>query len=116
MGEREVLVNAAPPLVSVVIPCYNHGRYIGEAIESVLAQTMQDFEILVVDDGSTDPETTELFSAPPWPRTSVFRIANGGVGPARNFLIARARGEFVCALDADDKLHSEYFARTLAAF
>lgn len=106
----------AVPLISVVIPCYNLGAYVGEAVESVLAQTVQDFEILVVDDGSTDADTVRLLESPPWPRTTAFHTANNGVGAARNFLIQRARGSFLCALDADDKLHPRYFAETLAAF
>jgi glycosyltransferase involved in cell wall biosynthesis len=110
-----VIANAAPR-VSVIIPCYNLGRYVGEAVESVLAQTVQDFEILVVDDGSTDRHTQQLLASPPWPGVTVFRTPNGGVGRARNFLIERARGSFLCALDADDRLHPEYFERTLAAF
>lgn len=104
------------PLVSVIIPCYNLGAYVGEAIESVLVQTVQDFEILVVDDGSTDPETRRLLSTSSWPRTAIYRIANGGVGRARNFLIEKARGTFLCALDADDKLHPQYFEKALGAF
>lgn len=107
---------SAPPRVSVVIPCFNLGAYVGDAIDSVLSQTMPDFEILVVDDGSTDPDTERLLASGSWPRTAVFRTANGGVGRARNFLIDKARGDFLCALDADDKLHPEYFERTLAAF
>lgn len=104
------------PLVSVVIPCFNLGAYIDETIQSVLAQTVDDVEILVVDDGSTDPETTRVLDAAQWPRTRIFRTPNHGLARARNFLISQARGEFLCALDADDKLHPEYLERTLAAF
>jgi hypothetical protein len=99
----------------VVIPCYNLGAFVGEAVESVLAQTYQDFEILVVDDGSTDPATIGVLDAFDRPKTTVFRTPNGGLAAARNFLVARARGEYLCALDADDRLHPEYLARTVAA-
>lgn len=104
------------PLVSVIIPCYNLGAYIDEAIQSVLAQTRDDFEILVVDDGSTDEATRTLLASRTWPATKVFRTENRGLGGARNFLIERAQGRYLCALDADDKLHPQYFETTLAAF
>jgi glycosyltransferase involved in cell wall biosynthesis len=103
------------PLVSVIIPCYNLGPYIDEAIQSVLSQTVQDVEILVVDDGSTDPATTDLLRSSHWPQTRIFFTANRGLAAARNFLVEQAAGEFLCALDADDKLHPEYLARTLDA-
>ena len=102
------------PRVSVMIPCYNLGAYLCEDVDSVLAQTFQDFEILVVDDGSTDPATVELLDRFDRPKTTVFRTPNQGLAAARNHLVAKARGEFLCALDADDRLHPEYLARTLA--
>ena len=104
------------PLISVIIPCYNLGAYIDETIQSVLAQTVQDFEILVVDDGSTDVHTANLLASASWPRTQVFRTPNGGVARARNTLIQRSSARFLCALDADDKLHPQYFEKALAAF
>lgn len=103
------------PRVSVIIPCYNLGAYVSEAVESVLAQTEQDLEILVVDDGSTDASTSALLTGARWPKTTVFTTANRGVCAARNFLLQKARGEFVCALDADDILHPDYLAATLSA-
>jgi glycosyltransferase involved in cell wall biosynthesis len=104
------------PLISVVIPCYNHGAYIDETIQSVLAQTVQDFEILVLDDGSTDAHTIDLLRSAPWPRAQVFRTDNGGLARARNTLNQRSTGRYLCALDADDRLHPQYFEKTLAAF
>ena len=104
----------AAPRVSVVIPCYNLGAYLDEAVASVLAQTYQDFEILIVDDGSTDPATVQLLDGFVRPQTTVYRTANRGLAAARNFLIERARGEYLCALDADDKLHPLYLERTVA--
>ena len=103
------------PRVTVLIPCYNLGAYLDDAIESVLAQTYQDFEILIVDDGSTDPETVRLLDGYVRPKTTVYRTPNRKLAAARNFLIQRARGEYLCALDADDKLHPEYLEKTAAA-
>jgi glycosyltransferase involved in cell wall biosynthesis len=105
-----------PPSISVIIPCFNLGQYLDEAVESVLAQTRQDFEILIVDDGSTDPETQHLLASYARPKTRVWRTANRGLAAARNFLIERATGTFLCALDADDRLHPRYFERALDAF
>jgi glycosyltransferase involved in cell wall biosynthesis len=103
------------PRVAVLIPCYNLGAYLNDAVESVLAQTCQDFEILIVDDGSTDPETVRLLDDYVRPRTTVYRTPNRGLAAARNFLVHRARGEYLCALDADDRLHPEYLEKTAAA-
>lgn len=102
------------PRVTVLIPCYNLGAYLNDAVESVLAQTYQDFEILIVDDGSTDPETVRLLDRYVRPKTTVYRTPNRKLAAARNFLIERARGEYLCALDADDKLHPEYLEKTAA--
>ncbi|HEX2462697.1 MAG TPA: glycosyltransferase [Vicinamibacterales bacterium] len=106
---------ATEPRVTVLIPCYNQGAYLDDAVESVLAQTYQDFEILIVDDGSTDPDTVRLFDGYVRPKTTVYRTPNRKLAAARNFLIQRARGEYLCALDADDKLHPQYLEKTTAA-
>jgi glycosyltransferase involved in cell wall biosynthesis len=103
------------PRVTVLIPCYNLGAYLNEAVESVLAQTYQDFEILIVDDGSTDPGTVRLLDDYVRPKTTVYRTPNRKVAAARNFLVQRARGEYLCPLDADDRLHPEYLEKTVAA-
>ena len=110
------LMSTDAPKVSVVIPCFNLGQYLEEAVSSVLSQTMQDFEILIVDDGSTDAETVRLLDDFVRPRTTVFRTDNQGLARARNFLVTRARGEFLCALDADDRLRPQFLERTLQAF
>jgi glycosyltransferase involved in cell wall biosynthesis len=94
----------ATPTVSVVITCYDLGRYLDEAVNSVLAQTFQDFEILIVDDGSTDAATRALLAAYRRPRTRVIRSANQGLPAARNLGLKQSTGEFICSLDADDVL------------
>lgn len=103
----------ASPMVSVIIPCYNLGEYVEEAIDSVLSQTRQDFEIIVVNDGSTDPQTNAVLSDLLQPRTRVLATENRGVSAARNHAIARARGRYVSALDADDKLHPQFLEKTI---
>ncbi len=87
-------------LVSVIIPCYNAGRFLPQALKSVYAQTYREWEILLVDDGSTD-DTPAVASAQ-GDRIRYFRQENRGAAAARNLGIARARGEFIAFLDADD--------------
>lgn len=103
----------ATPTVSVIIPCYNLGQYLDEAVESVLAQTYQDFEIVVVDDGSTDSITQALLADYRRPRTRVIRAPHGGVSAARNLGIANTTGAYLCALDADDRLEPTYFEKAV---
>jgi glycosyltransferase involved in cell wall biosynthesis len=88
------------PLVSVIVPTYNCARFLGQAIESVLAQDYSDLEVVVVDDGSTDG-TEELVRRFP-PRVRYFRQDNRGPGAARNLGLARAEGELLAFLDSDD--------------
>jgi len=92
---------ARPPTVSVVIPAHNARDFIGDAIDSVLGQTFQDFEIVVVDDGSVD-ETASLIRSRFGSQVRLFRQQQGGASRARNRGIAEARGEFIAFLDADD--------------
>lgn len=93
---------APEPRVSVVIKAYNHARFVGRTIESVLAQTFQDFEIAIVDDGSTDgtPDVIARFTDPrirfePWPR-------NRGLSTAMNAVLKMARGGYIAILNSDD--------------
>ena len=91
----------AKALVSVVIPCYNQAHFLGEAIESVLAQTYRHFEIIVIDDGSPD-NTVEV--AARYPDVRYIRQENQGLSGARNTGIRESQGKFLVFLDADDRL------------
>jgi glycosyltransferase involved in cell wall biosynthesis len=91
------------PLVSVVIPCFNQAHFLGEALESVLAQGYGRIEAMVVDDGSTD-NTRSI--AERYPGVHYRRQANQGAAAARNTGIAESRGELLVFLDADDRLLS----------
>jgi glycosyltransferase involved in cell wall biosynthesis len=88
---------------SVIIPCYNGEKYLPEALESVRAQTAVVHEIIVVDDGSTEP----LRAPAGWqgPPLHIHRTPNRGLAAARNFALAHATGEFVAFLDSDDVWH-----------
>jgi GT2 family glycosyltransferase len=88
------------PVVSVVIPTFNRWPLVGEAVESVLAQSYSDFELIVVDDGSTDETQKEL--AKFRSRLRFFVKAREGVAAARNFGVSRAVGRYVAFLDSDD--------------
>src|SRR5688500_11050802 len=89
------------PLITIVITCYNQGKYLREAIESVLNQSYTNIETIVIDDGSTDHTK---FVVEGYPQIKYIYQANKGVSSARNTGIAHARGEYICFLDADDWL------------
>jgi glycosyltransferase involved in cell wall biosynthesis len=106
---------ASEPLVSVVIPVYNRAHLIGRAISSVLAQTYRRFEIIVVDDGSSD-QLEETLSAIADPRLRcVIHPRNRGAAAARNTGVASARGAFVAFLDSDDSWYAAKLAFQVSA-
>ncbi len=91
------------PVVSALVPVYNGERWLSEAIESALAQTFTDFEVVVVDDGSTDGSASIVESfAERDPRVRLVRTAHAGVRAARGISLEEARAPFVAFLDADD--------------
>src|SRR5262245_40475840 len=96
------------PKVTVVIPCFNLGGFIDEAVDSVLAQTFDDYEIIIVNDGSTDAATNAKLAHYDRPRTVVYTTENQRLPRARNFGIEKGRGQYVCCLDADDLFAPTY--------
>src|SRR5689334_17186104 len=101
--------SADAPFFSVVIPTYNRAHIIRGTIDSVLAQTDPDFEVIVVDDGGTDA-TGEVVRAVTDPRVTYQRKANAERAAARNFGAARARGRYVEFLDSDDVFYPNHLA------
>jgi teichuronic acid biosynthesis glycosyltransferase TuaG len=91
------------PLISVIMPAYNAAAFISDAIASVIAQTWQEWELIVIDDGSTD-DTPMILASTRDPRVRRLHKSNGGVSSARNMGLDHARGEYVAFLDADDLL------------
>jgi hypothetical protein len=103
LRESELLTDRAAPRVSVVIPAYNAEEYLAEALDSVIAQTYRDIEIVVVDDGSSDGTSAILDRYRRLDdRMIVHRQPRGGVVVALNQGLALARGEFIARMDADD--------------
>lgn len=102
------------PLVSVIIPNYNYGKYIRETIASVLAQTFTNYEVIVVDGGSDDPETIEVLKQINHPKIKVhLRQGRHYLGDNRNFGITQACGKYVCSIDADDQIEPTYIEKAL---
>ena len=94
---------SAPPTISVIIPVYNTEKYLRRCIDSVLAQTYQDFELLLIDDGSKDSSGAicDEYAAKD-ARVRVFHKENGGVSDTRNYGLDLAQGKYLMFLDADD--------------
>ncbi|MFO3797298.1 MAG: glycosyltransferase family 2 protein, partial [Anaerolineales bacterium] len=110
-GENATLDLAELPKVTVVIPAYNAEMYLGSTIESALSQTYKNFEVLVVDDGSTDrTKQIGLTFAAKDARLRIVSGPNGGVARARNVGTELADGKYVAYLDADDLWHETKLA------
>ncbi|MEO0708313.1 MAG: glycosyltransferase family A protein, partial [Cyanobacteria bacterium J06649_5] len=93
------------PEVSIVIPAYNAMEYLPHTVESVLQQTFRDFEVVIVNDGSTDNIKYWFDQAVRDPRFRLISQENQGIAGARNAGIANTQGEFIAFLDADDLWH-----------
>ncbi len=102
------------PVVSVVIPVYNAGKYLRKCLDSLRNQTLQDFEVICVDDGSTDEylKIIEEYAGID-PRFKVFSQVHAYAGAARNLGIGRAKGKYLQFLDADDFFDPEMFSKTV---
>lgn len=100
------------PKVSIIIPVYNKGQYISSTLDSVLQQKYQDYEVIIVNDGSKD-DSLEIINdyAAKFEHIRIINIPNGGVSNARNTGIRYANGEWIQFLDGDDKIDSEYLLK-----
>ncbi len=100
--------------LSIVVPYYNTGKYIKETIESIYQITYEDFEVIVVNDGSDDAESISILNA--LEKKYEFKVIsqkNAGLSAARNTGVTGASGEYIAFLDADDKIHPEFYVRAI---
>lgn len=102
--------------VTIVIPCYNHGEVLLEALESIRRQTFDDYEVVIVNDGSTESKTLEVLESLEGSELTVITTENRGVAAARNLAITRSAGDFILPLDADDRIAPDYIAKAMAVF
>jgi glycosyltransferase involved in cell wall biosynthesis len=102
------------PRVSVIIPAYNAAEHISGALESIFDQTFRDFEVIVVDDGSTDNTKEVVRAFQGKENVRYFYQRNGGQSSARNLGVREARGEYLAFLDADDLWMPEFLERMVA--
>lgn len=104
------------PVISIVMPCFNAAAHLHLSIGSVLAQTLQDWELVIVDDGSTDQSwQTLLLLAAKDQRIRIFQQPNAGAAAARNRALREARGAYTAFLDADDTWHPEFLEAMMTA-
>lgn len=102
------------PIVSIIVPIYNSGQFLDKCIDSILAQSIQNIEVLLVDDGSTDESgiIADGFALKD-KRVIVYHIPNNGVSNARNLGLIHSRGEWVTFVDSDDTIHKSYLESLL---
>jgi glycosyltransferase involved in cell wall biosynthesis len=104
--------------VSVVIPCYNHGNFLGEAVNSVLESDFGEYEIIIINDGSTDPYTLRVFKELEQrflqnQKITIIHQENSGLPTARNTAVKVAKGEYILPLDADNKIRPHYLSKAV---
>ncbi|WP_052417932.1 glycosyltransferase family 2 protein [Jejuia pallidilutea] len=105
------------PILSIVIPCYNSESTLEGTLESVLHQDFQDWEAIIVNDGSPDNvETIALTWLEKDERFKYYKKQNGGLGSARNYGISKAKGEFILPLDSDNQVKEDYALKAISVF
>lgn len=100
-------------MVSAIIPCYNYGKYLDFSVNSILEQTYQDVEIIIVDDGSDDAYTIQKLNTYNKPKTKVIQREKGYPAAARNTGFKHASGDYILVLDADDLLEKTFLEKAV---
>lgn len=106
-------LNSNPPILTVIIPCYNHGIYLEEAIGSVLSVKNVNIEIVVINDGSTDPKTLDILEQLNTKNIHIINQENKGPCAARNAGIKIAKGKYILTLDSDNIIKPEFVYKSL---
>lgn len=101
------------PLASIIMPCWNSGRYLKESVASALGQTYAPLELVIADDGSDDEETQRILASLKDPRIRVLHLLHGGPSAARNAAIRAAKGTYILPLDSDDLIEPPYLAEAI---
>lgn len=101
------------PLISVIVACYNDGKYIQECLDSIHRQSCKSYEVVVVNDGSTDASTNAITRNISHPKIKVLETANQGVSAARNRGIKESSGKYILPLDADDKIGLNFISEAI---
>lgn len=96
------------PLISVIVPCYNVEKYVGRCIESILSQSYENIEVLVINDGATDNTEQVIKPFLKDDRIKYFAQENASLSEARNTGLREMRGEYLCFVDSDDYIHQDY--------
>ncbi len=108
------MTSESNPKVSLVITCYNYGKYVAEAIESVLKQTYDNVDLLVIDDGSTDNSLEVIEKYRHYDQVEIISRKNKGIVYTRNEALRVTKGEFICFLDADDFFDQDYIEKMVS--
>lgn len=108
-------MSAGKPLVSFIIPCYNQGHYIFETVKSAYSQPYRPIEVIVVNDGSSQPETGVALNRikETWPEVIVLEIENSGPSVARNLAVKQCKGKYIVPLDGDDLIESNTLEQSI---
>lgn len=101
------------PLVSVIIPCYNDGKYINECINSIHQQKYTNYEIIVINDGSDDNNTNNIINKINHPKIKVLQTENQGPAKARNLAIKNSSGKYIFPIDADNKVGVDFIKEAI---
>lgn len=103
------------PIISVIVPCYNQGMFVAETLESVMAQTYHSWEVVIVDDGSTDDSRKVIDKyLKKDSRIRYYYQENGGVSKARNIAVKYSKGKYILPLDSDDKIAPTYLEKAVS--
>lgn len=104
------------PIVSIIIPCYNTGEYLFEAIQSVIDSGFKEYEMIIINDGSSEKETLDILNKLDYPKTKIIHQENKGLSAARNVGVQNSIGEILFFLDSDNRVKKGYFEKALAHF